>query len=608
MAIKNSKESIDVNRFYNSISTTYDFSNTVDLTYRVGLDTYTENQQFYVNKGGVSSLPAQQGFVKNSTGTNTIWDHSLILAVKDIKIAKQFNFNAILGFNTNSEVYRKFGVFNSNQVVFGYLDQNNFSSQSNTDPLGISLDFERTENTIGAYSQLNLDYSNFLYLTLAGRNDWSSTLEVANRSLFYPSVSLAFIPTSSFPSLKSDFVNFLKLRASYGTSAGFPSPYNTRQTLLQETAIFTPATGNPLNTNSSDRFFANPNLKAELHKEFEVGLETKLWNNRIDLEVSAYVRDSEDQILTKTLAASTGFGRTLINASKIETKGLEVNLGITPFKGENGFQWNSNFIFYASENEVKDLPDGDEIFIQGFSNLGNYAIEGEPLGVIRGNYAVRDANGRLLIDPTNGNIINSNTLELDDEIIGDPNADWKLTNLNTFSFKGLSLSAQIEYTHGGDFSSNTIANLLRRGVTRDTEDREGTTVIPGVLADPATGIPLLDENGDQIANTTQLGANEVYFLNYLDPSGQQVYDASVLRLREISLTYSIPKALLEKTPFGSLSFTALGNNLFYWAPNVPKYTNFDPEALSTGVGNGAGLEFGTAPTSKKYGFSIKATF
>ena len=174
------------------------------------------------------------------------------------------------------------------------------------------------------------------------------------------------------------------------------------------------------------------------------------------------------------------------------------------------------------------------------------------------------------------------TLGLDDKIIGDPNADWRLTNINTLSYKGISLSAQVEYVHGGDFSSNTIANLLRRGVTRDTEDREGTTVIPGILADPTTGIPLLDANGNQIANTIQQGANEVYFINYIDPSGQQIYDASVLRLREVSLTYSLPKSIIDKTPFGSFSITFLANNIYYWAPNVPKYTNFDPEALSTG--------------------------
>ena len=283
-------------------------------------------------------------------------------------------------------------------------------------------------------------------------------------------------------------------------------------------------------------------------------------------------------------------------------------MGITAVRNDK-FNWNTNFVFSAYENEViKTTSGGDNVFISGFSNLGNYAIEGQPLGVILGSYALRDNNGNYLINPTTGNIIDSDAVGLDNKIIGDPNPDWKMTNINTISYKGLSLSTQFEYTHGGDFSSNTIKNLLRRGVTTDTDNREGTTVIPGYLADPTTGSPLVDANGNQIANTIQLGTNEIYFLNFLDASSQGIFDGSVFRLRELRLSYDIPKNLLSKTPFGSISFSVIGNNLWYWAPNVPKGTNFDPEVISTGVGNGRGLEFQTAPTSKKYGFNIKVTF
>jgi len=119
---------------------------------------------------------------------------------------------------------------------------------------------------------------------------------------------------------------------------------------------------------------------------------------------------------------------------------------------------------------------------------------------------------------------------------------------------------------------------------------------------------LLDDSGNKIPNDIQQGANEIYFLNFVDPTGQSIYDGTVIRLREISLSYALSSKLLDKTPLGSLSFTILGNNLWFLAPNVPKYSNFDPETISTGVGNGMGLDFQTAPTSKKYGFSIKATF
>lgn len=612
--VDNAKESIDVNRFYNSISTIYDFSENVSLTYRLGYDSYTEKQQFHINKGGVSSLIAQQGFLKTTSGTNTIWDHSLILGINDIKFSEKFGFNATVGLNTNSETYDKFGVASTGQVVFNFIDHNNFTAQSNADPLGSSLDFIQKENTIGLYGQLGFDYSNYLYLTLAARNDWTSTIERANRSLFYPSASISIVPTSAIPDLQSEFLNFLKFRFGYGTSAGFPSPYNTRPILALGTAQFTNSSGRVINVNSSGGLstgldvFPNPDLKAELHREFEAGVEANFWKSRVNLEVSVYKRDSKDQILGKTLDPSTGFDRTTINAGKIDTKGIEVDLGISPFKGNEGFQWNSNFVFSASENKVIDLPGGDDVFIAGFSNLGNYAVEGQPLGVIKGSYAVRDAEGNYLIDPTTGNIIDSQAIGLDDEIIGDPNSDWRLTTNNVFSYKGLSLAAQVEYSHGGDFSSNTIPNLLRRGVTKDTDNREGAVIIPGFYADANTGVPLVDSSGNQIPNTIQQGANEVYFLNFLDPGDQGIYDASVVRLREVALSYSLPSKFLERTPLGSLSFTINGQNLWYWAPNVPKYTNFDPETISTGVGNGLGLDLQTAPTSRKYGFSIKATF
>lgn len=612
--VDNSQEAINVNRFYNSISSTYDINENLALTYRLGYDTYNETQQFYVNKGGVSSLLAQNGFLKTTAATNAIWDHSLIFSLNNMALGEKFNLNGTLGFNSNSETYKKFGIASTGQVVFNFIDHNNFAAQSNADPLGSSLDFRQTENTLGLYGQFQLDYGSSLYLTIAGRNDWSSTIEQANRSLFYPSASLAVVPTSAFPELQSDFLNFLKLRFGYGTSAGFPGPYNTRNILALGTAQFTDLGGRVINVNSSGGLatgldvFPNPDLKAELHREFEVGIETNLWKNKINLEVSAYKRDSKDQILGKILDPSTGFDRTTINAGKINTKGIEVDFGFSPFKGSEGFQWDSNWVFFASENEVVDLPGGDDVFISGFSNTGNYAVEGEPLGVIKGSYALRDAQGNYLINPTTGNIFDSNAIGLDDDIIGDPNPDWKLTTANGFSYKGLSLNTQIEYTHGGDFSSNTIANLIRRGVTKDTGDREGSFVIPGFYGNPSTGEPLLDASGNQIPNTIQQGANELYFLNFVDPAGQGVFDGSVLRLREVSLTYALPRKLLEKSFIGSLSFTLLGQNMWYWAPNVPKYTNFDPEVISTGVGNGLGLDFQTTPSSRKYGFSIKATF
>ena len=607
--IDNSRFSQGVNRFFNSFSTIYSINDNLSLTYRFGLDTYSENQEYYINKGGVSSLQAQLGYLRTTSATNSIWDHSAILRLKAVDITEKIGLGGQVGINLRRDNYKQTGLVSTDQVVFNFIDHSNFASQTNDDPLGADLDFKTEKNVIGLYGQLQFDYEKYIYLTLAARNDWGSTVEKENQTLFYPSVNMSFVPTSAFPSLQSETLNFLKFRFGYGTSAGYPDPYLTRQTLELETAQFTPPNESAINTNSSNFIFPNADLRPELHREFELGLETNMWKNRITFDGSIYKRISKDQILNRDLDPSTGYTETFINAGEIENEGIEISLSIAPFKGNKGFQWNNQNIFTAYETTVIDLPDDiDQILYNGFSNIGNIAKEGEPLGAILGNFAIKDADGNFIINPNSGNIINSNTIGQDDKVIGDPNPDWKYTSINSFSYKGVNLSVQLEYTHGGDFYSTTIGNLLRRGVTKDTEQREGTFVIPGVLGDPATGIPLRDSSGNTIPNTIQQGANEIYFLNFVDPNDQQIFDASIFRIRELSLGYSVPQRFLENTPIGSISLSVFGQNVFFWAPNVPKYTNFDPETLSTGVGNGQGLDFQTTPNSRKFGFGMKLTF
>ncbi|MEY2867840.1 MAG: hypothetical protein RIR01_240, partial [Bacteroidota bacterium] len=205
-------------------------------------------------------------------------------------------------------------------------------------------------------------------------------------------------------------------------------------------------------------------------------------------------------------------------------------------------------------------------------------------------------------------------------IIGNPNADFKMSFTNTFSYKGFSLRAQFDWKQGGDFKSSTLEQLMGRGVTKDTEDREHTYIIPGyygqIDANSGKVVPITDTNNNPVANTTQITANDLYFspstngntfaINSVDEA--TVYDGTVFRLREISLTYDLPSKILKKTAFGKVSFSVLGTNLWYFAPNVPKYTNFDPEIASFGSGKLQGIEITAAPTSKRLGFKINLTF
>jgi TonB-linked SusC/RagA family outer membrane protein len=588
---KNSRFEEDTDRVFIKANLDYQISDKFVASYIYSLDNYNELNSDWQNKDVNQSA---LGFYNSFNRSERVTNHRMSFIGSDIKLSENITMNTVLGAEAKSEELRNIGLQSTDQVVFDFIKHSNFRSAA-------PIDFESKLNTVGIYGQFEFDYKNFLYLTLSGRNDWASTVRDENKSIFYPSVSLSFIPTSAFQGTSG---NYLKVRASYGTSANFPNAYLTNPTLdATANAFINPFTGSIISTNSLSAFLPNPDLKPELLKEFEFGLEGNLFKKFVTFDISVYRKIIEDQILTSSLAASTGSTFTVINAGRIDTDGLEVGLTFTPIRTDN-FKWEMNNQFTAYETTVIDLP----VERVDISSGINFAIEGEPYGVFRGTFAAKDNDGNLLINPNNGKIIPSDDLGLEDEIIGDPNEDWRITNINSFTYKGLTLDVQWEYIHGGDVYSITASNLLRRGVTRDTEDREGSYIIPGVLADPNTGTPLLDGNGDQIQNNIQIAANDLYFINLMDVNENIVYDASVVRLRDISLSYSLPSKLLEKSPFGSVRFSLTGNNLWYYAPNLPEYMNLDPEVLSSGVGNGKGLDFQNDPSYKQFSFGVKLTF
>jgi hypothetical protein len=300
------------------------------------------------------------------------------------------------------------------------------------------------------------------------------------------------------------------------------------------------------------------------------------------------------------LPPETGFTSTTINAGRIDTEGLEIDLGIDVIK-TNNFKWNFRNLFTAYESLVVDLPQNQlELSING-ETRGRFAIEGQPLGIMLGSYALRDDEGNLLINPTIGEIYVSSEVGKEDVIIGDPTPDWALTTINSFSYKNFTFSAQFEYTHGGDILGLAVQDLLERGVTRDTENRQGSFIVPGVYGDPATGEALLDANGQKIPNTIQQNAQRTVFSNYYNADEMSVFDGSVFRLREVSMAYTLNKAKNTKLPFQTMTFSLTGRNLWFNAPDFPKYTNYDPE-------NDNGLGDQTVPTTKRFALGVAITF
>lgn len=218
------------------------------------------------------------------------------------------------------------------------------------------------------------------------------------------------------------------------------------------------------------------------------------------------------------------------------------------------------------------------------------AIKGEPLGVLYGSRVQRQ-KGELLVG-NDGSYVQ----DPEDGIIGDPNPDWVSNLQNSISYKNFTFDFQLSYKHGGDIYSSTISTLLGRGLITETINRENTYILPGV-------------NADGEKNRTQINNSDYYFGNVLfGPSELQVYDGSVIRLQEASLSYKLSDSVLKKTPFGHLSLTLSAYNLWYDAINTPDGARFDPNTSGTGVGNGFGFDFLNGPSAKRYGASLKATF
>lgn len=267
----------------------------------------------------------------------------------------------------------------------------------------------------------------------------------------------------------------------------------------------------------------------------------------------------------------------------------------------------TNFTKYRTI--VTELREGtEELVIRPLFSGGITPVlrVGQPYGVFKGTVSARDEAGNLLIDRTNGQIING----IKDEIIGNPNPDFTLGFINNFSWKGLTLGVVFDWKQGGDLYSETVNSMLGRGVLAFQANREKNAVIPGVYGDPVTLKALKDEKGNVIRNQTMVEVNDLWFGSTFGTNSQDewnVFDATVFRLREVSLSYTLPKDLFKKGIKGA-TISLNGRNLWYKAPHFPKDTNFDPETSTFGDENYQGFEFQNLPSIKRYGASINLKF
>jgi TonB-linked SusC/RagA family outer membrane protein len=608
-AAKNYRETDVTNRVFNSSSLSYDFTNDFSFTYRFGLDHYNQVQSREYNRGGVQGPNVINGVYQTQNIKNTIFNHDFLFSYER-ELSSDINMSAVLGFNSRNDQTIRDGIYSEGQGVFGLFRHYNFSTASSRGVAFIGnaaraaiLNRTTEEQRMGVYTNLTFDYKDYLFLNLAGRNDWTSTLEKANNTIFYPSVSASFIPTEAFSKLQSSTLNYLKLRVGYGTSAGFsPRLYGTRSFALGNSRGYVDLTGAPVGNNEVDNFLGNPNLKPELQQEIELGFEVKLLKERLGLDFAIFERSTRDLITETPLDPSTGYSLTLTNVGKLNNRGIELAVTGTPLiMGD--FRWETIINFTALRPEVEDLGGNlTEVLIDGLTTRGNFAVAGRPYGVIKGTAASRDSNGNRVVR-TDG------LYEVDpiQREIGNPNPDWTSSLINSFSYRGITLGIQIDYRHGGDMYASTPSSTIGRGVVEEGNNPlDHTYILPGVKRIDTDGNGSIDGFAP---NDIQITAADYGFntqFNGIDETA--IFDATTIRLREISLSYDFPKALLNKTPFRAASLQLNGNNLWFNAVNVPKNVNFDPEVLSSGVGNGFGFDYLTGPSAKRYGVSVRLTF
>ena len=276
-----------------------------------------------------------------------------------------------------------------------------------------------------------------------------------------------------------------------------------------------------------------------------------------------------------------------------------MGLGYTVLKNKDwNLQLDANFT--RNRSEVSNLPDEISQVQTGglFSNVGNFAINGQPFGIIKGTYWQRQnpvdggkGTGERIVGPDGYYIPSTESV-----IIGDPNADYRLSGIGTLGYKGIELRMQWDYTKGGDIYATTVNAMVGRGLSKSTDvDRALAIILPGVKQD---GTP----------NDFQTSLDRAYFNTYLGAHEQWLYDATTIRLREISLSYSLPQTLISKTPLGNVTIALSGQNLWHKAPNFLDGTNYDPESSSGGVGKTRGFEYITGPQSRRFGGTLRVTF
>lgn len=575
--LHNNTNSYDKDRIIGNVRIAYDLTDWLSLAVRTGTD-YSTDLEVFQRAIGSNDFP--NGAYRETTRTFYEINSDFLLSVKK-------NFSEDLKFNANVGGNKMRQVFSRNILEAPELEIPDVYNLQNS-KVAVKAFTRDTEEVINSlYASVDFNFRDYLFLGVTARNDWSSTLPANNNSYFYPSVSLSSDITSML-GLESNVLSYAKVRTSWAEVGSDTDPYR-----LQNVYNFFDKWDGSLISPTVDRILNNPDLKPETSTSFEIGTELGFLGNRIMLNATYYTKNSIDQIVDVTVTAASGYTSRFMNAGEISNKGIEITLSGAPVRSASGFTWDITANYTRNRNEVVSLPPGLELFqLHQYWNAQVVARPGQPYGVIYGVDYERSPDGRIVHkDGTPQSAGNKD--------LGNVAPDWVGGLNNTFSFKGLSLGVLVDAKIGGSVYSMTNAWGRYAGILEETLiGREEGIVGDGVMqvGTDEAGNPVYAENNvvvdAQRYNHAAFGNNIV---------AGSVFDASYVKLRQISIGYSFPRSLISKTPFKGITFSVIGRNLALLYSKVP---HIDPET-AFGSGNEVlGLEHASSPSSRSIGFNL----
>lgn len=461
------------------------------------------------------------------------------------------------------------------------------------------------KNSQAVFANIDLAYKDFLFLNATGRNDWTSILPKDNNSYFYPSVGLSFVPTKAF-NFGGETLNYMKVSGNW-TRVGNSTTLDWYD--INRTAEL--VTGFPFNGVNSYRngmVQQDPNIRPEFVTTKEVNLDLGFFNDRVKMGGSLYIQDTKDMITKQTTSSASGINQKFINIAKMRSKGAEFNLGLTPIKTTD-FKWEIGGSYSYVENKVLDVMDGvDEIALVPGSIWGIYAQKGSLFPLIKASMMQKDSQGRIIIDANTGDPLLTSSLENAGSAV--PKSIYTFsTNIN---FKGFKLGVVGDYRYGAKFIADIKSGLAFNGSLYDSGEivrENGGFIMPNSV--------ISDGNGGYKPNTTvKTGGNtygsaiDYYSKNFANYGENLLTDGQVFKIREISLSYTLPKAQLRNSGLEEITIGVHARNPFQkFADDNLNYADPESSYYSGGTNNARGVANRSQyPSTKVYGFSLNVKF